>query len=174
MNPIEITLAASTYQNTSFYSSYTFLIIIVLIVFARLIRNASGRRFSERRLFTLPIMLLVITLFGLIDIPIGYYLYFAALIVVGLLPGLRWGEGGSVYSVDGKLMYRRSSVVLALWAASLIARIAIEIAFPGNLNALVIVEGILSFESGMIIGESNRLWRKYRDAVSTLTTQSSQ
>ncbi len=169
-----MTLAVSTSQNTSFYSSSAFLIIIVLIVFARLIRNASGRRFSERRLFTLPIMLLVITLLGLIDVPIGYYVYFAALIVVGLLPGLRWGEGASVYSVDGKLMYRRSPVVLVLWAVSLVARIAIEIAFPSNLYALVIVEGILSFESGMIIGESNRLWRKYRDIVSSLTTQGSQ
>ncbi|MCL5730960.1 MAG: hypothetical protein M1605_02420 [Candidatus Thermoplasmatota archaeon] len=84
------------------------------------------------------------------------------LVVVGILPGLRWGELSSLYYQNQKLMYRRSNVILYLWALSLFSRLFIEVILPGNLLYNIIVEGILSFETGMIIGESQRLYSKYR------------
>ncbi len=143
-------------------SSYEFLAIILLFLIFRIKRNKSGRTFRVSRIFYLPVILLLINLSLLIDIPVQYYIYFAMLVVVGILPGLRWGELSSLYYQNQKLMYRRSNVILYLWALSLFSRLFIEVILPGNLLYNIIVEGILSFETGMIIGESQRLYSKYR------------
>ncbi len=166
MNPITFALATSTSSGTSLYSSLPYLILIVVIVLIRLFRYSTGRRFSLRRVFTLPAMFALITILSLITIPINYYIYFVVLLAAGILPGVRWGEGATLYYANDQLMYKRSVIILALWGASLVGRLAIEFLFPGNLDAVLIVQGLLSFETGMIIGESDRLYRKYRAIAS--------
>lgn len=147
------------------FSSYEFLAIILLFILFRINRNRSGRPFRKSRIYSLPIILLLINLSLIVDIPVQYYVYFAALLIVGILPGLRWGELSSLYYEDKRLMYKRSNIILYLWALSLFSRLFIEILLPGNLFFNVIVEGLLSFETGIIIGESQRLFSKYKALI---------
>ena len=159
---VDFSLVAASSTSSQFYANSVLLLFIALVVVVRLLRSANVRKFSRKRIFILPAIFLLFTLTGLIDVTVDYWLYLAILICGGVLPGMRWGEGTVFFEADGVLMYRRSRIILGIWAVSLISRVAIELVFPSNLVALLVVEGILSFETGMIAGESYRLWEKYK------------
>ncbi len=157
---------------SSFTSSaplLVFLIIFVIFIMARRIYSGiNGRRFKTTRLFTIPFIYLLLLLFflgafiGLLD----YILIIILIGIVGLIPGFAFGESVTFFEKNNSLYYKRSPLILIIWAAGFIVRLILELFYPQNLLANFIVDSLLGFTLGMIIGESIKAMKKYKQYIS--------
>ncbi len=149
---------------------YTIIIILIFVIYVlirRIQRGMHGRKFKISRLFSLPIIyLLLLPLFLGIFIGNIYYLtIIIILIFLGILPGYIYGEKVSFFMNNNLLYYKRSPYILITWVIAFIARIVLEIIYPYNITANFIVDALLAVTLGLIIGESIKTYYKYTEYI---------
>ena len=154
-NPYQ-TFSPSGQNPQSAYSLIFLAVFMALIVVRRVYRGINGRLYRDSRVFMLPAIYLVLTVALTVPIGITNPTYFAVLVLVplGILIGLRFGGNISFFRKNTLLYYKRSPFILFFWLFSFILRIILEFLYPGNIEALFIVDALLSLTAGMILGES--------------------
>ncbi len=136
-----------------------FIIFIAFIVTLRIFRGISGRPYSNVRVLRLPVVYTIITLLAVLGIGFLDNVVFLtlALIPLGFLFGYRFGGNVKFFNRGGQVYYKRSPVIMVIWLASLVARMALELLFPSNLQVMLVVDSALSLTTGLIIGEAFNL-----------------
>ncbi len=154
-------------QNSSNSNSYFFLVYIVLIgllVSRRIIRGIRGRKYKRSRIIMAPVIYLLLTaLLIFADFKLygsEYVMFLLFLIVVGLIIGLKFGEKAEFFYKDNQIFYRRSQAILVLWFFSYIGRLVILFYFPNIVILAELVDVLLSFSTGLLIGEAFVIIRK--------------
>ncbi len=162
---------------------YIYLIVfIVLIMLLRLRRQKKGYKASVVRIFRYPAIYIVLSLLLVASTPNLALIAIAFLaILLGYVLGSVFGIKSSIFYSNGKIMYRRSTEIFVIWLVAFVARIAIEFMLPNDLAGSVLansasnafsgigfwyslVDILLAFSAGMLLGESIHLYRKYRNA----------
>ncbi len=157
--------APTTYDNTygiGGVSQAVFLIVIVLIVSRRLYQGVRGQKFTNR-VYILPVIYILLTIFTLFTYAATQFDILATLLSIplGALVGLRLGSAAQIYEKDGVTHYKRSRFIIGIWLAAYMARYGLVIAFPSVVVIIAITGALLAFTSGMLLGETIHLFRKY-------------
>ncbi|MEM0139491.1 MAG: hypothetical protein QXZ44_02625 [Ferroplasma sp.] len=152
--------------NNSNLATIVFLVFIAIFVtWRRITSGLHGRLFKTSRLFTLPLLYLLLLLYfmgSFIGI-LNYIILVMLICCVGIVPGIIFGEQVIFFKKNNFLYYKRSPLIMIIWLSGFLIRIALEILYPSNLTAGFIVDSLLSFTLGMIIGESIKTMRKYNE-----------
>ena len=90
-------------------------------------------------------------------------------IVAGFVVGIRYGGGVTFFFRDGTLYYKRSVLLYVVWLSLFVIRIAFEFFYFDNFYGILIVDNLLMFSSGLLIGEAYHIISKAR--AITKTTQ---
>ncbi|MCL5930155.1 MAG: hypothetical protein M1123_02590, partial [Candidatus Thermoplasmatota archaeon] len=72
---------------------------------------------------------------------------------------VRFGKDVKFFSKDGMLYYKRSPTILLLWAVALVARTSLELFSFTSLLAIIVFNALLSFITGMLVGEAIHILR---------------
>ncbi|MHB1708297.1 MAG: hypothetical protein ACYCT2_02335 [Thermoplasmataceae archaeon] len=146
-------------------SSLFLIVIIALIVIRRIYRGINGRRFSTSRIFTIPIVYTLLLLTSFISLPVSslYEASLLLLILPGIVVGMRFGNAVVFFERDSQTFYKRSQFVLVFWLISLLVRETLALLYPSVTLVILAVDGLLSLTTGLIIGESIRLYQAYND-----------
>jgi hypothetical protein len=177
---------------------YTAIIVIAaLVVFIlgrRLIGSRKGTSYSVRSIFLRPIIYLVLSVILVLGLQLWQTAVLIVAIVLGGFAGLELGKRSDIFEKDGKILYRRSNEVLAIWIIAFVIRIAIDfITDPALFEALTstnssisisaidvataasqsnplifVADILLAFSAGLLFGEALVLYRnfnsKYKNA----------
>ncbi len=108
-----------------------------------------------------------------------------AAVVLGVFAGMELGKRSDIFEKDGKILYRRSNEVLAIWIIAFVIRILIDfVANPSILAAITNSSGsigaidfataasqsnpfvfvadiLLAFSAGLLFGEALILYRNF-------------
>ncbi len=144
------------------------LLIIGIILILSSYRGIYGRKYRPVRTFIRPI-LYIILLYAILAISndVIMSLFSLVLIIFGALLGLRFGGNVKFFYKNDILYYKRSPLVLALWAVVFTVRVFLE--FSGFYNAIIIVliDFLLSLSTGLLIGEAYNIIVKAKKFTST-------
>lgn len=135
------------------------LIFIAVILTLRVYRGLSGRVYSTARVLRPPVVYLVLTVIAILGL--GYmdnsvFLTFI-FIPLGFLISYRLLTDADFFARNGTVYYKRSPFILVFWVVSFLSRMILEYFFPTNLEVLMVIDSVLSFTTGLIIGESLHL-----------------
>ncbi len=152
---------------TSGTSVYLLAIIIAVVVTMRMYRGIKGAKFSKSRLFRTPVIYFVLTAFSLLAYYGAQYFYYLvtgaiAMFAIGTLIGLKHASGVEFFERDGTTHYRRAPYILLVWMAAFIARIFLEFAYPNLVYVALLVTLLLSFSTGLILGEALHISEKHK------------
>ncbi|MDE1865164.1 MAG: DUF1453 family protein [Candidatus Micrarchaeota archaeon] len=159
------------------------LVIVVFIVFRmslRVMRNRRGAKYSLRSILLMPVVYMVLTALLLVGLAPLWMGIVGVAIVLGILAGLQLGRSSELFEKDGKVLYRRSTAVMAIWIVGFVARIVIEFALPllnGSAPStifsfaassyqqnpiLLAADMILGFSAGLLMGETIVLYNNHK------------
>ncbi len=149
------------------YTIPILLIFVIYILIRRVQRGLHGRQFKIVRLFSLPLIYLLLLLFFLAVFmdDIYYLTIIIGLIFAGITPGYVYGDHVSFFMKDNLLYYKRSPYILVTWVVTFMGRIILEIVYPYNITADFIVDALLAVTLGLIMGESVKTYYKYREYI---------
>ncbi len=148
--------------------TYLFIIIFILFVaIRRLYSGMNGRKFKESRIYTLPLIYIILLLFSLEGIysNLDYIIIILLLIFPGIILGLRLANNVKFFNKDDNLYYKRSQIIMIFWIISFLGRMLLFTLYPSNILAGFIIDLLLSFTLGLIIGESIILYSKYKQVL---------
>ena len=153
------------------------LVIIVIMLFLRVRRQSRGMKANTVSIFRYPaIYILISILLVLSSFNILLLLYVIIAMILGYALGSILGKNSSVFASNGKILYKRSKEVSAIWAAAFVIRILIEFAFPITYTGFgltvqnafsgvylwySIIDLLLGASAGMLLGEALHLYKKY-------------
>ena len=151
--------------NSNIEGIVVFLAIIILIMARRIKSGLNGRRFKMSRIFTMPFIYAILLIFflGAIGKNVTYIFIVAGLIFPGIIVGFIYGERVKFFEKNSFTYYKRSQFIMVFWLTSYIARIFLYIFYPTNFMANFIVDILLAITLGMIVGESVKLYIKYKE-----------
>jgi hypothetical protein len=156
------------------YDTLILIIIVLLLVIRRSLRSVRGRKFSKRRIIQRPAVLIALSVVLLV-FPVFYQsdiLYFVLSLVAGIVAGTRLGTLSNVYMNEGILFYRSSILLTAIWAVTYVTRLILEVFF--NITSFLvdtIFIILLTFSSGLFLGEAINLLEKYKEVKVTQDQQ---
>ncbi len=150
---------------------YLLLLIGIIVLFGarRIYFGLNGIAYSTGRVFRMPALYLlftVVSVFGFGTVSL-YVVSTLALVPIAAVVGYLYATQSSFFYRNGLVYYRRHMYVLAFWIASYIARIVIEFAIPFNLAVEIALSAILSFTTGIVLGEALNIRKKYIEFVMT-------
>ncbi len=117
----------------------TIIIIFALLIYVigrRIVRGTNGVQYSVRSIFLTPLIYLILSailVVGLSAWQIGVLVVFVA---AGMLLGKELGKRSDIFEKDGKILYKRSKEVLAIWIIAFVIRIAINFTNPSFLGLI--------------------------------------
>ncbi len=162
---IYFTATQSNNNGSAPYSDYFFLVFIGLIMFRYLRTGLNGRKYSYARMMRRPIIYIVLTVILALSL-YENYLYMLA-VAIAFLPGIffgdKFGKLSSVYKQGDIIMYKSNPIILIVWLVSLIARIFVEFEYPTNIDGIFYTEVLLSFTSGILLGEAFNIVNKVKN-----------
>ncbi len=152
---------------SSTFLAIVILLILVRIMYRRIKQGIHGRQYKTSRLFITPVMYFLLLVFFMAAFigNIGYIAIVMLLCAVGIILGFIYGGHISFFDRNGIVLYKRSPYILTFWAAGFIVRIFLEFAYPSSLTIQFIVDALLAVTLGLIIGESIKTYRKYREYI---------
>lgn len=110
------------------YTIYIIIIaIIAFVIGRRLIGNKKGSKYSLRSIFLRPLIYLVLTIVFIIGLQLWQIGVIVVSVVLGIFLGMKLGERSNIFETDGKIMYKRSNDVLAIWLIAFIIRISVDL-----------------------------------------------
>ncbi|MEM4104148.1 MAG: hypothetical protein QXF80_04015 [Thermoplasmatales archaeon] len=150
--------AAVSYSSSAGYSLELVVAIIILFGIAR---GIKGRRYTKLRVLRTPLTYLIFTLAAVFitSRPSIYAQLTILLLPLGFPIGSSFGGDVKFFYKNGEIYYKRSPSILVLWAIALIARASIEIFSIDSLSAIIVFNAILSFTTGMLLGEAVHILR---------------
>ncbi len=156
--------------------NYLPVLLIAFVLFRMIRRGMTGSVYSRSRILRRPAIYIVLTvILGIFLYSNIYYILMAAVAFVpGLLFGDKFGRLSNVYNKGSTLMYRSNIVVVAIWGASFMARIVIQLLYPTSLEGIFITEVLLSFTSGILFGEAYHIMNKAKEMGVTESPAESQ
>lgn len=137
------------------------LIVIALMVFVvgrRLIRQNRGMKYSIASIFMIPVIYIALTLYFIIGLPLLDDAAIALAIIVGIVAGRILGKRSELFEKDGKILYRRSREVMAIWIVGFLIRIVVDFFYDPYLTGIfngtsptVSLAQVLAYESSPIV-----------------------
>ncbi len=150
--------------STNFLELLIPVIIVLFIVFRLFMRvwnNSKGVKYSIRSLFMLPVIYLILSAYFILGLGLIQSILVVAAILVGIFVGIKLGEKSEIFEKDGKILYKRSTEVLAIWMVGFVVRIGAEFLtnplFTGsagnytNSSALLSSPAYKAYENGPVI-----------------------
>ena len=150
-----------------------FELIIGILIVLGIVRGLAGRKYTPLKVLRTPSIYLLFTLVAvfLTSVPNIYAQLMLLLLPVGIPVGLRFGKDVKFFTKNGLLYYKRSPFILLLWAGALIARVALELYSSQSLLGIIVFNALLSFITGMLLGEPIHIFRtKKENSVEALAT----
>lgn len=150
-------------------------IIVVIYILTRIILSALGRRYSTFRVFLGPFFMMLLVAYNYyfsylasVTLNLGYILLAETLAVpliiavcIGL--GYRIAKRDNVFLKKGEPHYRSSIGITLLWALSFLVKMGMATFVPEFLLAVGITFSVvLDITTGLIVGESFRIHRTYK------------
>jgi len=165
MRNLSVSVASLNLSNT--FLVVVLLLIVVRIMYRRIKMGIKGRQFKTSRLFITPIIYILLLIFFMAAFigNIDYITIVMLLCAAGIIPGFIYGEHVTFFDKNGAIFYKRSPYILTFWAAGFIVRMFLEFVYPSNLTIQFIVDALLAVTLGLIIGESIKTYRKYKEYV---------
>ncbi len=166
------TLVTSSPSNSSqYYSDIIVLLFIAFILFRRISRGLNGRTYSKARVLRIPIIYGIFTSFFLIELlsNLSYALIAIMMVIPGLIVGAKFGSLSTIYEENGKIMYRRSPIIMLIWAALFIIRIYYEFFLKPDLFVNFLIDSLLAMSLGVLMGEAYHLLEKHREFMENRT-----
>lgn len=156
-----MTPASGTGLSFTYGSGYQFELIVAIIIIFGIFRGISGRRYTRLRVLRTPVIYLILTLLAifLTSFPNIYAQLMILLLPVGIPIGIRFGKDVKFFSKNGVIYYKRSPTILLLWAVALVARTSLELFSFASLLAVIVFNALLSFITGMLVGEAIHILR---------------
>ncbi len=167
-------LLAAVSQNTNtgagneIFSLGFLLVLVVIIAYRRVYRGMYGAPFSMARLLRIPIVYTIITAISSIFLPLADVFFSLAAGVIGLAAGMMFGNTATFYMQENRIFYKRSPIILVVWLGAFVARIVVEELNPtafsftsGATIAGIIVDILLAGSTGLLAGETIRVYKKY-------------
>lgn len=154
-------------------------------------RNKNGVKYSVRSIFITPVIYLVLSAYFLIGLQPYQDAIVICVIVVGILVGMLLGKRSELFEKDGKVLYKRSVEVMAIWIVGFVLRIVADFFFnpaltsyfsPNSLSGasasaaavayqssliLLGVDLLLAFSAGLLLGEALILYMNHRKRYSS-------
>lgn len=148
--------SVTLFSLSNFSSAYLLEIVVGILIIIGIVRGLRGRRYSPLRALRTPMIYILFTLFAIFlsSIPNVYAQYMILLLPVGIPIGYRFGRDVKFFTRDNTLYYTRSPYILLIWAIALIARVSLEMSSFRSLLAIIIFNALLSFVTGMLLGEA--------------------
>ncbi|MEM0154297.1 MAG: DUF1453 family protein [Methanothrix sp.] len=159
---------------------YLFIIIfLAVIILLRFRRQSRGSKATPSRIFRYPAIYIFLSIILVAYTPSLILLIFAVLaIILGYVIGNMLGRKSSVFMSEGKMLYKRSNEVFTIWLIAFVVRALIEFVLPiPSINTIPInrainafsgvymwysvVDILLAFSAGMLLGEALHLYKKY-------------
>ena len=152
-------MISNPFENTYFL----YLVFLALILTLSSYRSLYGGKYRPFRVFFRPAIYLLLGL-GLLSQDFTDPLFITSLLglLAGALMGVKLGSGVSFYYSGGDLYYKRSVWVYLLWLASFLLRAYLEVGSPTSFTVLTLLDALLMFSSGLLLGESCHLVTKTR------------
>lgn len=147
-----------------------FIVIIIFILF-RSYRGLTGTKYSPRALYFTPaiyLVLVVFVLFTYTEYTIIDDIAILIAIIVGAAAGLTLGGGVKFYEQNGSTYYKRVPLIVIIWLAALVFRLACYIFFPTIVTLNLAADILLGFTAGLLIGEAININRKYANHKLTI------
>ncbi|WP_297216176.1 hypothetical protein [Thermoplasma sp.] len=140
------------------------LFIIALILIRTTIRAFHGRRYSNVRVVRLPAVYIILSVFAVLINFAGRFFYYSILLLIpaGYVFGSRFAGQAQFFYRSDVLYYRRSPVIFIIWLSSFLARIFLQFVLPDSFVINIIIDSVLSFTAGLLLGESINLIVKKR------------
>lgn len=145
---------------------YVIIGIIFLFISIRVfVRGINGRPYRQSYLYRRPVLYTLLTLY--LIFPELYVSDFILLVLLaiplGFIIGDRYGGDVSFFSVNSTLYFKRSPVIMIIWLISFGIRLILEILYPTVFLYDVMVDLLLAFTDGMLIGEARNVIIKARE-----------
>lgn len=169
-DPLTFTvLATSPFapQDSSLPGLLILVAVFLLMAVRRLYAGLNGIAYSSVRVLRVPVLYFLFTLFAVFAFgSISIYLVSTlAFIPLAAILGYMYATRCSFFYREGRVFYTRHMFVLVFWLISFIARLILEFLLPFNLYVDVALSAVLSFTTGLIIGEALNIRKKYREFV---------
>ena len=176
---------------------YTLIIVIaalvVFVVGRRFIGSRKGTKYSVQSIFLRPVIYIVLSAILILGLELWQVGILAVGVVLGILLGMQLGKRSDIFEKEGKILYKRSNEVLAIWIIAFVIRITIDFytnsyllgaitnssstnpisiidvaMTSGQSNPVVfIADMLLAFSAGLLFGEAFVLYQnfnmRYRD-----------
>jgi membrane protein CcdC involved in cytochrome C biogenesis len=154
-------------------STELFLLLIVVFLSYRVYRGVTGARFSMRRVFTVPIIYAGLTILSFLGFPATLTDVAVTIIalVAGIFAGLRLGHNVKFYQQNNATYYKRSPFIMILWLVAYVLRFGAEFFIPLSATVNLLIEMLLGFSSGLLLGEAIHIYRKYGEHKAGLSKQ---
>lgn len=165
--------------------NYTLILVIALILYVigrRIISGTRGVKYSVRSIFLRPIIYIVLSAILMLGLELWQIGVLVAAILAGIFLGKWLGKKSNIFEKDGAVMYKRSNVILGLWIAAFVIRLAIDFLTDPELfgatgssaptiatvlaaaqhNPIVFFADILlALTAGLLLGEALILYRDF-------------
>ncbi|MGI0141716.1 MAG: hypothetical protein ACREBF_03655 [Candidatus Micrarchaeales archaeon] len=140
------------------------LIFFVILLTVRMYRGLKGMKYRAFRLYLLPIVYLLLTIYSLFELAPSYLDIPGVVVALlaGYFIGIKFGSSVQFYEQEGQTHYKRSPIILIIWLASFVARFVLEAFLPNVFYINFGIELFLALTTGMIIGEAFHIMRKHR------------
>ncbi len=145
------------------YNIAIFIVIIGIFIFIRFSRNFKGYKFRTSSLLRRPLAYLLILILSFFSFG-NYTINALTLLFIfpGIILGIRTINNIIFFNAGNTIYYKRPFIIMVFWLISLIIRYILIFMFPGNIYIIIFVNGLLAITTGIIIGESVAIYKKYR------------
>jgi hypothetical protein len=153
------------YTQYNFQESHmVYLVLLAVIITISAIRTTKGRKYSPLSVLSQPLIYLVLG--GILVFSNQATLLMAFLgTITGFVIGIIFGRGVLIFRNDGELYYKRSIFVYLIWLSLYLLRALINI-LSINQTSIEVVDILIMFSSGLLIGESLNVIKKARKYMS--------
>lgn len=144
-------------------NSDSVLIVLGLIIFVlgrRIIRQRKGVVYSVRSIFMIPVIYVLLTAFFLIGTPIWQDIVIILMVSLGVIVGLILGKRSDIFEKNGKILYRRSNEITAIWIIGYIIRISVDF-FVQTGIFIFYANILLGISAGLLLGEAFVLYTNH-------------
>jgi len=144
------------------YTTPLYLAVLALVLTLNSYRSLSGTRYRGWRVFLRPGIYLLLALILLALDPKAWILSTLAGIA-GVVTGTELGSSVNFYYNGVQLYYRRSPTVYLIWLAVFLLRVFLSTWINLGTQGLQLLDALLLFSSGLLLGESYHILFKARE-----------
>lgn len=143
------------------YPFYVILGVIGLIYLYRLAKTIHGEKFSETRIFMIPVIYAIFVSVTFIKTTQSEIIAAVIDTGIGVILGALLSSRVKVFERKGRPYYKRSITVVTLWTLFFTVKVMALLYYP-QLDALFVSSVLLTLVTGMIFGEAARIMIRFR------------